>query len=171
MIAKHVAQAAPRNSTTLIDVFSGVGGNSIAFALSERWDEIFSIEKDATVLQCARENAEIYGVNERIQWIDGDYMSVLDACFNSNRQTQILFASPPWGGPNYKSDTVFDLETMEPYNLTTLYTHFSAVTDNFVLYLPRTSDLEQIAKFVPAEKKTRVIHYCIRGASKVCVLV
>ena len=36
-----------------------------------------------------------------------------------------------------------------------------------VLYLPRTSDLNQIAKYAPEGKKLEVSHYCVRGASKV----
>ena len=56
---------------------------------------------------------------------------------------------------------------MQPYNLDTLYRNFSKHSDALVLYLPRTSDLNQIARYVPKDKKVEVAHYCIRGASKV----
>jgi trimethylguanosine synthase len=35
-----------------------------------------------------------------------------------------------------------------------------------VLYLPRTSDLRQIADVVEDKKKAVVMHYCMEGASK-----
>ncbi len=35
-----------------------------------------------------------------------------------------------------------------------------------VLYLPRTSDLRQIAQVVDGDKKIQVIHYCTNGSSR-----
>jgi len=59
---------------------------------------------------------------------------------------------------------------MEPYGLTKLYDAFSRITREIVLYLPRTSNLNQIAKFEKEEdKKVQVTHYCAKGASKVCI--
>jgi len=58
---------------------------------------------------------------------------------------------------------------MEPYGLTKLYDAFSKITKEIVLYLPRTSNLNQIAKFGKEEdRKVQVTHYCVKGASKVC---
>ncbi|KAK3045013.1 hypothetical protein LTS18_014786, partial [Coniosporium uncinatum] len=73
--------------------------------------------------------------------------------------------------PGYASDQVFNLETMEPYSLTKLYDAFSRITREIVLYLPRTSNLNQIAKFGKEEDmKVQVTHYCVKGASKaLCV--
>jgi trimethylguanosine synthase len=72
-------------------------------------------------------------------------------------------------GTEYSSENVFDLTKMEPYNLDKLYQSFSAISKEVVLYLPRTSDLNQIAKYVPKEKKLEVAHYAMMGASKVCI--
>jgi trimethylguanosine synthase len=55
---------------------------------------------------------------------------------------------------------------MEPYSVKTLYTEFSLFTPHVVLYLPRTSDLEQLARLVKEEQSAPVMHYCMRGASK-----
>jgi trimethylguanosine synthase len=35
-----------------------------------------------------------------------------------------------------------------------------------VLYIPRTSDLAQMAKLVPDGQNATVMHYCMEGASK-----
>ena len=56
---------------------------------------------------------------------------------------------------------------MEPYNLDTLYKSFSKYSKEVVLYLPRTSDLNQIARYAEGGKKLEVAHYAIMGASKV----
>jgi len=59
---------------------------------------------------------------------------------------------------------------MQPYGLEQLFTGFEKITRDMVLYLPRTSNLNQIAKYVPEGEKVQVMHYCIDGASKVSVL-
>ena len=69
---------------------------------------------------------------------------------------------------------------MQPYNLATLHTHFSKYTAEIVLYLPRTSDLNQLARYARSDgdgdrngkgkKKLEVAHYALMGASKVCDL-
>jgi trimethylguanosine synthase len=80
----------------------------------------------------------------------------------------VLFASPPWGGVNYRDQDVFDLSTMKPYNLKTLHDACSPM--EHVLFLPRTSDLRQIAELVPGEEKVEVVQYCMEGASKAMVV-
>lgn len=57
---------------------------------------------------------------------------------------------------------------MQPYNVDKIYKSFSRISKHVVLYLPRTSDLNQIAKYTSEGKKLEVAHYCIKGASKVC---
>lgn len=69
-------------------------------------------------------------------------------------------------GPGYRSDQVFNLKTMEPYSLQRLYDEYSTFSQHMVLFIPRTSDLKQIAKLVPDGKKGMVMHYCMEGASK-----
>jgi hypothetical protein len=64
---------------------------------------------------------------------------------------------------------VFDLSTMDPYNLEKIMTEFRKVTNEIVLYLPRTSNMNQIADFADVAEgdKIPVMHYCMNGASKV----
>lgn len=59
---------------------------------------------------------------------------------------------------------------MQPYNLDKLYKSFSRISKELVLYLPRTSDLNQIARYAQDDgKKLEVAHYAMLGASKVCI--
>lgn len=138
------------------------------------------------MLRCAQHNAKVYGVADKITWFQGDCFEIVKSQLKDLGPYSVLFASPPWGGmftqikyptfgnlltmsslgPGYRSESVFDLRTMEPYSLNTLYTEFSLFSRNVVLYLPRTSDLNQLARMVQDDGPAPVMHYCMRGASK-----
>lgn len=164
--ADHVANACPAEKAILIDCFAGVGGNAIAFALSGRWKRVYAIERDPKILECAIHNAEIYGVHNQISWYQGDCFEVLMKELADLVNHSVIFASPPWGGPGYRSDQVFDLSSMQPYSLNDLLNPFLDLTSEVILYLPRTSDLRQLAARVQGDEKVTVIHYCMEGASK-----
>ncbi|ORY65979.1 RNA cap guanine-N2 methyltransferase-domain-containing protein [Pseudomassariella vexata] len=177
-IAHDLSLIISEDKTTIIDVFAGVGANSIAFALSGRWERVIAVEKDAATLACAQHNASIYGVANSISWILGDNFEYLDALNSSdssslepdlqvNIKSTVVFGSPPWGGPGYRTDEVFDLSTMEPYNLTKMHESYRMM--DHALYLPRTSDLRQIAHLAPEGSKIEVVQYCVEGASKAMV--
>lgn len=123
---------------------------------------------------------------DAITWIQGDCLEYLarlkedqenlvDPSLQIDPATTVIFASPPWGGVSYRGHEVFDLSTMEPYNLETL--HNACRPMEHVLYLPRTSDIRQIAALVPSKAdgddeeggKIEVVQYCMEGASKAMV--
>ena len=97
-IAQHVSEAASATKAVLIDCFAGVGGNTIAFARSNRWKRVYAIEKDPHALACAKHNARIYGVHNKISWYLGDCFDVVTSQLRDLHQCAVLFASPPWGG-------------------------------------------------------------------------
>lgn len=181
-----MANASPAEKAILIDCFAGVGGNAIAFALSGRWKRVYAIERDSKVLECAKHNAEIYGVHNQISWYQADCFELLRKELADLVNHSVIFASPPWGGkcnlhdllegeailliatgPGYRSDQVFDLSSMRPYSINDLLNLFLDLTSDVVLYLPRTSNLRQLAARVQEDEKLTVIHYCMEGASKV----
>ena len=84
--------------TIIIDCFAGVGGNAIAFAQTGRWKRVYAIEKDPAALACAKHNAEIYGVSNRISWYEGNCFEVLANDLVTLHKISVIFASPPWGG-------------------------------------------------------------------------
>jgi len=53
-----------------------------------------------------------------------------------------------------------------PYSLEYMHSRFSTVTKDMILYLPRTSDLNQIADCVERNEKAQIMHYCIYENSK-----
>ncbi|QPH01021.1 hypothetical protein C2857_005210 [Epichloe festucae Fl1] len=161
---------------TVVDVFAGAGGNTVAFALSQRWKRIIAIERDPSTLACAQNNAEVYGVDPSlITWVHADSFDYLELLHNRPEELHpdlridmsktVLFASPPWGGPGYRTDEVFDLSNMQPYNLEKLHAAYRKM--DHVLFLPRTSDVRHIAKLAPGDdRKIDVVQYCMEGASK-----
>lgn len=56
---------------------------------------------------------------------------------------------------------------MQPYSLKDLIAVGKGMS--MALYLPRTSDLRQIAKVVKEGEKCEVVHYCMEGAGKAMV--
>ncbi|KHJ31522.1 putative rna methylase family protein [Erysiphe necator] len=173
-VAKDLAKFCNSEKKVLIDMFSGAGGNVIAFARMNQedgqhsWDQIIAIEKDISVLACAYHNATIYNVQKKISWIRGDSFEYLKSHASTiNPKQTIIFASPPWGGPSYRNQSVFDLNTMQPYSLNHIYE--SCKDMDMALYLPRTSDLRQIALLAPKGKKIEVVQYCMMGVSKALV--
>lgn len=176
-IAWELPSTVSDDKTTIIDVFSGVGSNSIAFALSERWEKVIAIEKDPATLACAQHHAQLCGVLDAITWINGDsfeYLKLLQTspaslgdAIKVDVGKTVLFGSPPWGGPGYSTDEIFDLSTMEPYNLEVMHEAYRKM--DHALFLPRTSDLRQIARLIPDGTKLEVVQYCVEGASKAMV--
>lgn len=68
---------------------------------------VIAIDIDPEKLSLARNNAEVYGVADRIEFVCGDFM-VLAA----DLQADVVFLSPPWGGPDYATAEIFDIQTM-----------------------------------------------------------
>ncbi|KAK9480983.1 RNA cap guanine-N2 methyltransferase-domain-containing protein [Lipomyces japonicus] len=134
-IAEHVQRKIKAN--VIIDAFCGAGGNSIQFA--KLFSKVIAIDVNEETLKCARHNAEIYGVSHKIEFIHGDYFQLIDTL-----QADFVFLSPPWGGPEYKRQSVFDLSAMEPYNYEEIMRASLSITKNIALYVPRNSDLGQL---------------------------
>jgi trimethylguanosine synthase len=183
-IAKTLA-GIPPTRTTIVDLFAGIGGNTLSFALATpaRWARIIAVERDRDALACARRNAALRGVAPgRITWVCADSLAdFLDPQYDPARRLDdlapelrldladaVLFASPPWGGPSYRRrGPVFDLEDMQPYRLSDLAYYCQDMPCAF--YLPRTADLRQIAALVPDGATIQVRQYCLHGASKALV--
>ena len=70
---------------------------------------MIAIDLDPEKIECARHNAAIYGVADRIEFIVGDYLQLAPSL-----KADVVFLSPPWGGPNYSQPELFDIKTMIP---------------------------------------------------------
>lgn len=51
---------------------------------------------DPTKIALAKHNAAVYGVQDRIEFIVGDFLQIAPTL-----KADVVFLSPPWGGPEY----------------------------------------------------------------------
>ncbi|KAK3932388.1 Trimethylguanosine synthase, partial [Frankliniella fusca] len=136
-LAKHTAERL--RCDLIIDAFCGAGGNAIQFAFT--CERVIAIDIDPAKLEMARHNAEVYGVADRIEFICGDFVEL-----SSTLLADVVFLSPPWGGPEYLRAGVFDLETcMAPLGGSKLFQIARNITENVAMYLPRNINTDQLA--------------------------
>ena len=136
-IAEHIAERC--RADVLVDGFCGVGGNAIQFAFT--CERVIAIDIDPGKIELARHNARVYGVQDRIEFIVGDFFSVVPRL-----KADVVFLSPPWGGPEYLDQEVFDLQLMggcmDGYKV---FETALRVTPNIAYFVPRNTNMEQVA--------------------------
>lgn len=68
---------------------------------------VIAIDIDPVKISLAHNNAKVYGVADQIDFICGDFMHLA-----SSLKADVVFLSPPWGGPEYATAEIFDVKTM-----------------------------------------------------------
>ena len=122
----------------VMDGFAGAGGNVIQFA---RFSDVLAVELDALKLQYLRNNAKVYGVCDRIKFLCGDFLRIAER----NGPVDLLFMSPPWGGPDYVKSLRYDIFSMMNPDIRDIFSVCSRITRNIILYMPRNADPVQMA--------------------------
>ncbi|KZT25308.1 S-adenosyl-L-methionine-dependent methyltransferase [Neolentinus lepideus HHB14362 ss-1] len=186
-IAANIAERC--RCDVILDAFCGVGGNAIQFAM--RCERVIALDTSLTRLRLARHNAVLYGVADRIEFILADYVefaksytsrnhSMQDAP-NYKRKIDVVFLSPPWGGPGYidggaasainqlipptptprewdtgKASTLdhpsYSLSDIQPIPGKDIFALTRQITKNVAYYLPRNVQLEEVSALVSDEK-------------------
>lgn len=59
------------------------------------------------MLRCAKHNAKVYGVQDKITWFEGSCFDILKNQLKDLGPYGIIFASPPWGGMSSLSFAYF----------------------------------------------------------------
>ncbi|KZV45168.1 hypothetical protein F511_11768 [Dorcoceras hygrometricum] len=137
-LAKHHARRC--GSGSIIDFFTGVGGNAIQFA--QRSKHVIAIDIDPNKIDYAVHNASIYGVEDKIDFVRGDSFSLAPKL-----KADTVFMSPPWGGPDYTRVKKFDINTMlKPKNGKSLFNVGKRIAPKIVMFLPRNVDINQLAE-------------------------
>ena len=160
VLARHIATRC--RCDLIIDAFAGVGGNAIQFAFE--CERVYAIEIDRPRLLLAEHNARVYGVNDRIEWLHGDFMSLAPSL-----HADVVFLSPPWGGPGYADSATFDLVTMMGgLDGAEILRSALRVAPNVAYFLPRNADerqIEQLAREagVPVEVECCRLNGHVKG--------
>lgn len=124
----------------IVDAFCGAGGNTIQFA--KTCQRVIAIDVDEKKIEMAKHNASIYGVADRIEFIVGDYFKLA-----STLKADVVFLSPPWGGPTYLKEEIYDIEkSLLPLPGSELMAYTRQITQNIAIYLPRNTNTFQLAK-------------------------
>lgn len=122
----------------VLDAFCGAGGNTIQFAFLSR--KVIAVDIDPQKIELARHNASVYGVADRIEFIVGDFFELAPTL-----KADMVFLSPPWGGPSYAENEMYDLETMlEPRPASEIIRAARIISHNITFYIPRNSRPDQI---------------------------
>ncbi|KAL5558838.1 hypothetical protein UlMin_035049 [Ulmus minor] len=137
-IARHHALRC--GSGMIIDCFTGVGGNSIQFAQRSR--HVIAIDVDPKKIDYAHHNAAIYRVDDQIDFIKGDFFLLAPKL-----KADVVFLSPPWGGPDYVKVETYDIKTMlKPRDGYSLFSIAKKIASKVVMFLPRNVNLNQLAE-------------------------
>ena len=212
----------------IVDAFCGVGGNAIQFAFTcekggcvSHGNEAFAhfqstviaIDNSPVRLACARRNAEIYGVADRITFILGDWVSWSRDYVKRKEagevaaedEVEVVFLSPPWGGIDYQtlggpetaptptskkvktlstSDAPstptpdppsstsagrpsYPLSALAPLHGAELFALARTITPHVAYYLPRNTDIEELARLPEGCPRRSAEGEIVEGAEQV----
>lgn len=119
----------------VLDLFSGVGGNTISFA--KHGFNVTSVEKDYQKIKYQRHNLNQCVGAHKVDLIHGDVYSpqTINRVRKKGKYSVILMA-PPWGGIDYKQDSGIELiKKCRVFDLEEIYEEMS---DLRIYLLPRS---------------------------------
>jgi len=147
-IARHIALKC--KCDVVVDAFCGVGGNAIQFALT--CARVIAVDIDSEKVAMARNNARVYGVENKIEFIVGDFFKLAPSL-----KADVVFLSPPWGGPRYAYQEVFDLKLMGGMmDGFAVFSTAKAVTENIAYFVPKNTNIDQLASLAGKGGKVEV---------------
>ncbi|CAL9216814.1 unnamed protein product [Arabidopsis halleri] len=132
-----IKQAQRCRGKVVIDCFSGVGGNTIQFA--KVCSSVVAIDIDPVKVELAMNNAMVYGVANRVDFVIGDFIQLAPSL-----KGDVVFLSPPWGGPMYRDVQSYKLDMLQPTDGYSLFQIAQSITPNIIMFLPRNVDLAQV---------------------------
>ena len=148
---------------------------------------MIALDTNPTRLALARHNAVIYGVADRIEFILTDYLSFarsyLSLPSKSTRKIDVVFLSPPWGGPSYLTGSTvgaagdtnqaaaaddvpsedpisvadYNLASIQPIHGAKLFELSRQITRNIAYYLPRNTNLDEISALLHDERSRDIL--------------
>ncbi|XP_043651366.1 trimethylguanosine synthase [Drosophila teissieri] len=138
----------------IVDAFCGCGGNAIQFA--NTCGRVIAVDIDAEKLAMAKHNAGIYGVAHKIEFINADF---LQFAATTKLRPNVVFLSPPWGGPDYQKQATFDIETsLLPVGASNLMQLSRRLTADVAFFLPRNANMKQVVALSGAGQQCEVEH-------------
>jgi len=92
-------------------------------------------------IELAKNNAKVYGVAEKIDFILGDFLQLAPSL-----KADAVFLSPPWGGVSYATQKTYNLETqLQPVGFSALFAAASRISGNVAAFLPKNSNTATVS--------------------------
>lgn len=120
----------------VLDAFCGIGSCAIAFARNGK--EVLAVEIDERRLDMARNNARVYGVEDKITLIHGDVTELI-----ASLHYDAAFFDPPWRGPGHLQKTMFGWDDLSPNPLPLIHTAL-VQCENVALSVPVNFNLADL---------------------------
>lgn len=135
-------------AATLFNLRSPAAGSFVVAPRQARLNtlnSVIAIDIDPEKIALAKNNAAVYGVADRIDFRIADVCTTLPTL-----HADVVFISPPWGGPQYRTQQRSSLHDMHvgERSVVQLFRAARRVSRSIALFLPRNVDrdeLEQMA--------------------------
>ena len=69
----------------------------------------------------------------------------------------VIFLSPPWGGPQYLESDVFDIQSMIPLDGIKIFEAALEITENIAYYVPKNANLDQLISLFREYRINRIL--------------
>jgi trimethylguanosine synthase len=166
-----------RNGFVVLDGFGGLGGNAIQFALHPQIAKVISVELNPRRLQYAQHNAQIYGVQDKITFILGNVMEVMQQMIDGQYEDDsvtaadidVVYLAPPWGGKTYSQMDTFDPQYLGDLDGREMVATARALSPNVVLLLPRNLDIAALRSMCHDARLQCEVHFIDRHPTAISV--
>ena len=142
-ISEYIASIIPNsNNSIILDAFCGCGGNTIS--LSKKFKSVIANDLYEEKINMTKNNVKIYNCPDNIIYHANDFLKLN----LKEEKIDYVFLSPPWGGPEYKNETVYSLKKWITPDIDKIIEKSFKISKNIILYLPRNTDLEELANII-----------------------
>ena len=148
-ISQYISSIIPNSkNSTILDGFCGCGGNTIYF--SKNLKTVYANDLFETKINMTKNNAKIYNCPENIIYLNQDFLNL------NSEKVDFIFLSPPWGGPEYKKETLYSLKQWITPDFEKIINKSLSLSKNLIFYLPRNTDLNELAKYLIMYDKNNI---------------
>jgi len=128
--------------TVICDATACIGGNTASFARS--FKHVVAIERDKTRYEFLVNNMEALQAHN-VKCVHGDALDEVSWVHNTYSTYDVIFIDPPWGGPEYKHQTVLDLQ-LSGVPLEDVCRRWAPYTKFFALKTPTNFDEQKFTR-------------------------
>jgi len=152
-IAKHLAKQLV-NFKIAVELCTAVGITAIQ--LAKIMDKVYAVDIDKTRIKNAKENAKLYRVEDKIEFIVGD---VLDSNLLKNLSAEVAILDPDWSATGTKKSAhVKTLDDTQP-NLKKMFRLTKRfISPNIVIRIPNTFTFKTLSGFGPCKIENIIWH-------------